>query len=279
MDVCIMNFTEIKQKLRYKRYSPNTIRTYISCLEQFNRFIKSEKLQINEPVIYQYLMGLVAKGYSRSSQNQHINAIKFYLEKVLKQKQKSYYIERPLKKRMLPTVLSEQEIQLIFSNIKNLKHKAILSLIYSSGIRIGEALNLTINDLDSDRMLISIRRGKGEKDRMVPMASNVLKLQRVYYKEYKPVNYLFNGNENGPYSATSVRNVLKRAVYKSYIKKNVTPHALRHSYATHLLEKGTDLRYIQVILGHSSVKTTEIYTHVSTKNLQAIKSPIEEMQL
>jgi len=279
MDVCIMNFTEIKQKLRYKRYSPNTIRTYISCLEQFNRFIKSEKLQINEPVIYQYLMGLVAKGYSRSSQNQHINAIKFYLEKVLKQKQKSYYIERPLKKRMLPTVLSEQEIQLIFSNIKNLKHKAILSLIYSSGIRIGEALNLTINDLDSDRMLISIRRGKGEKDRMVPMASNVLKLLRVYYKEYKPVNYLFNGNENGPYSATSVRNVLKRAVYKSNIKKNVTPHTLRHSYATHLLEKGTDLRYIQVILGHSSVKTTEIYTHVSTKNLQAIKSPIEEMQL
>jgi site-specific recombinase XerD len=274
-----MNFTEIKQKLRYKRYSPNTIRTYISCLEQFNRFIKSEKLQINEPVIYQYLMGLVAKGYSRSSQNQHINAIKFYLEKVLKQKQKSYYIERPLKKRMLPTVLSEQEIQLIFSNIKNLKHKAILSLIYSSGIRIGEALNLTINDLDSDRMLISIRRGKGEKDRMVPMASNVLKLLRVYYKGYKPVNYLFNGNENGPYSATSVRNVLKRAVYKSYIKKNVTPHTLRHSYATHLLEKGTDLRYIQVILGHSSVKTTEIYTHVSTKNLQAIKSPIEEMQL
>jgi site-specific recombinase XerD len=274
-----MNFTEIKQKLRYKRYSPNTIRTYISCLEQFNRFIKSEKLQINEPVIYQYLMGLVAKGYSRSSQNQHINAIKFYLEKVLKQKQKSYYIERPLKKRMLPTVLSEQEIQLIFSNIKNLKHKAILSLIYSSGIRIGEALNLTINDLDSDRMLISIRRGKGEKDRMVPMASNVLKLLRVYYKEYKPVNYLFNGNENGPYSATSVRNVLKRAVYKSYIKKNVTPHTLRHSYATHLLEKGTDLRYIQVILGHSSVKTTEVYTHVSTKNLQAIKSPIEEMQL
>ena len=274
-----MNFTSIKQKLRFKRYSPNTISTYISCLEQFNRFIKSEKLQINEPVIYQYLMGLVAKGYSRSSQNQHINAIKFYLEKVLKQKQKSYYIERPLKKRMLPTVLSEQEIQLIFSNIKNLKHKAILSLIYSSGIRIGEALNLTINDLDSDRMLISIRRGKGEKDRMVPMASNVLKLLRVYYKEYKPVNYLFNGNENGPYSATSVRNVLKRAVYKSYIKKNVTPHTLRHSYATHLLEKGTDLRYIQVILGHSSVKTTEIYTHVSTKNLQAIKSPIEEMQL
>lgn len=274
-----MNFTEIKQKLRYKRYSPNTIRTYISCLEQFNRFIKSEKLQINEPVIYQYLMGLVAKGYSRSSQNQHINAIKFYLEKVLKQKQKSYYIERPLKKRMLPTVLSEQEIQLIFSNIKNLKHKAILSLIYSSGIRIGEALNLTINDLDSDRMLISIRRGKGEKDRMVPMASNVLKLLRVYYKEYKPVNYLFNGNDNSPYSATSVRNVLKRAVYKSYIKKNVTPHTLRHSYATHLLEKGTDLRLIQVILGHSSVKTTEIYTHVSTKNLQAIKSPIEEMQL
>ena len=274
-----MNFTSIKQKLKYKRYSPNTISTYISCLEQFNRFIQKKCLQINEPAIYQYLMSLVEKGYSRSSQNQHINAIKFYLEKVLKQESKTYYIERPLKKRKLPTVLSEKEIQLIFSNIGNLKHKALLSLIYSCGLRVGEALNLKINDLDSDRMLISVRNGKGEKDRMVPLASNVLKLLRTYYKQYQPSDYLFNGAEKGPYSATSIRNVLKRAVYKSYIKKNVTPHTLRHSYATHLLEKGTDLRYIQVILGHSSVKTTEIYTHVSTKNLQAIKSPIEEMQL
>lgn len=274
-----MNFSSIKQKLRYKRYSPNTISTYISCLEQFNRFLKKEELQINEPVIYQYLIELVDKGYSRSSQNQHINAIKFYLEKVLKQESKNYYIERPLKKRKLPVVLSENEIQLILSNIGNLKHKALLSLIYSCGLRVGEALSLKINDLDSDRMLISVRNGKGEKDRMVPLASNVLNLLRTYYKQYQPSDYLFNGAEKGPYSATSIRNVLKRAVYKSYIKKNVTPHTLRHSYATHLLEKGTDLRYIQVILGHSSVKTTEIYTHVSTKNLQAIKSPIEEMQL
>ena len=274
-----MNFTSIKQKLKYKRYSPNTISTYVSCLDQFNRFIQKRGLQINEETIYQYLMSLVEKGYSRSSQNQHINAIKFYLEKVLKQESKTYYIERPLKKRKLPVVLSENEIQRILSNISNLKHKALLSLIYSCGLRVGEALNLKINDLDSDRMLISVRNGKGEKDRMVPLASNVLKLLRTYYKQYQPSDYLFNGAEQGPYSATSIRNVLKRAVYKSYIKKNVTPHTLRHSYATHLLEKGTDLRYIQVILGHSSVKTTEIYTHVSTKNLQAIKSPIEEMQL
>ena len=274
-----MNFTSIKQKLKYKRYSPNTISTYVSCLDQFNRFIQKKGLQINEATIYQYLMSLVEKGYSRSSQNQHINAIKFYLEKVLKQESKTYYIERPLKKRKLPVVLSENEIQRILSNISNLKHKALLSLIYSCGLRVGEALNLKINDLDSDRMLISVRNGKGEKDRMVPLASNVLKLLRTYYKQYQPSDYLFNGAEQGPYSATSIRNVLKRAVYKSYIKKNVTPHTLRHSYATHLLEKGTDLRYIQVILGHSSVKTTEIYTHVSTKNLQAIKSPIEEMRL
>ena len=274
-----MNFTSIKQKLKYKRYSPNTISTYVSCLDQFNRFIQKKGLQINEATIYQYLMSLVEKGYSRSSQNQHINAIKFYLEKVLKQESKTYYIERPLKKRKLPTVLSEKEIQLIFSNIGNLKHKALLSLIYSCGLRVGEALNLKINDLDSDRMLISVRNGKGEKDRMVPLANNVLTLLRKYYKEYRPITFLFNGAENEMYSATSIRNVLKRAVHMAHIKKNVTPHTLRHSYATHLLEKGTDLRYIQVILGHSSVKTTEIYTHVSTKNLQAIKSPIEEMQL
>tara|TARA_Y100000385_G_scaffold209985_1_gene217819 strand:+ start:3141 stop:3965 length:825 start_codon:yes stop_codon:yes gene_type:complete len=274
-----MDFIKIKQQLNYKRYSTNTITTYISCLQKFNKYVCQNALQINEGVIYEYLLLLVEKGYSRSSQNQHINAIKFYLEKVLKQKKQVYFIERPLKKRKLPTILSENEIQQILSQISNLKHKAILSLIYSCGLRIGETINLKIKDIDSERMLICIRNGKGEKDRIVPLAKNVLHLLRSYYKAYRPVIYLFNGMENDTYSACSIRNVLKNAVYKTSIKKNVTPHTLRHSYATHLLEKGIDLRYIQVILGHSSVKTTEIYTHVSTKNLQTIKSPIEAMQL
>ena len=154
-----------------------------------------------------------------------------------------------------------------------------LTLLYSSGLRISEVINLKFEDLDSESMLIHIRDGKGAKDRMVPLAPNVLQLLRIYYKNYNPLIFLFNGAENKQYSATSIRRVLQRAVQKAFIKKTVTRHTLRHSYATHLLERGTDLRYIQVLLGHSSVKTTEIYTHVSTQNLQLVKSPIEEMLL
>lgn len=274
-----MDFKKIKAQLVYKRYSTNTCITYISCLEKFRDYVNAHKLEIEDVTIRQYLLYLIANDYSRSAQNQHINAIKFYLEKVLKQSRKTYFIERPRKEKKLPTILSEQEIQLIFSMISNIKHKTILSIIYSCGLRIGEVLNLKIEDVDSERMVLQIKQGKGAKDRVVPLAQNVLVLLRKYYSKYKPKIYLFNGEDNLQYSPTSIRNVLKRAVYKAHIKKNVTPHTLRHSYATHLLEQGIDLRYIQVILGHSSVKTTEIYTHVSTKNLQGIKSPIEGMQL
>lgn len=274
-----MDFKKIKNQLVYKRYSESTRNTYISCLEKFHHYVHARKLQIEDVTIRQYLLSLIAKGYSRSSQNQHINAIKFYLEKVLKQDRQTYFIERPRKEKKLPTVLSEREIQLIFSLVKNIKHKTILSIIYSCGLRIGEVINLRIEDIDSERMVLQIKQGKGAKDRVVPLAQNVLVLLRKYYSEYKPIIYLFNGDDNLQYSPTSIRNVLKRVVYKTYIRKNVTPHTLRHSYATHLLEQGIDLRYIQVILGHSSVKTTEIYTHVSTKNLQGIKSPIEGMEL
>lgn len=249
----------------------------MSCLKQFNTYMNGA--EINEDSIKDYLYMLSNKQYSKSTINQHVNAIKFYLEKILRQKRKSYFIERPRGEKKLPVVLSIDEVQSIFKNIRNLKHKAILTLLYSSGMRIGEILQLKIEDIDSDRMLIHIRNSKGAKDRLVPLAENVVILLRAYYRKYKPEVYLFNGETNLQYSATSIRRVLEKAVHKAYIKKRVTPHTLRHSYATHLLERGTDLRYIQILLGHSSVKTTEIYTHVSTKNLQIIKSPIEEMQI
>jgi len=274
-----MEFYKIKRQLRYQKYSQSTYNTYLSCLQQFNDYLDIENPVINEEIVKDYLLALATRKYSRSTINQHINAIKFYLEKVLKQPRKTYYFQRPRKDKKLPTVLSLDEVQRIFSNLPNLKHKAVLTLLYSSGMRIGEVINLRIEDVDSERMFIHIRKGKGAKDRMVPLASNVLELLRDYYKTYKPREYLFNGEENSQYSPTSIRQVLRRAVRKSFIKKTVTPHTLRHSYATHLLERGTDLRYIQVLLGHSSVKTTEIYTHVSNKNLQLVKSPIEEMQL
>lgn len=269
----------IKQTLNAQRYSKHTVSTYISCLEKFYTFLNYNDTAINDDSIKDYMLYLIKKNYSRSSQNQHINAIKFYLEKVLNNERKVYHIKRPRNERTLPIVLSKVEVQVILSKVKNLKHKAMLSLLYSSGLRIGELLAVKINDIDSSRMLLHVKNGKGAKDRMVPLAENVLQLLRQYYKIYKPIGYLFNGQGNHQYSPISVRNVLKRAVYASNIKKKVTPHTLRHSYATHLLEAGIDLRYIQVILGHSSSRTTELYTHVSSKKLNAVKSPIETMHL
>ena len=274
-----MDLYKIKRQLKYRSYSESTVETYLSCLIRFNDYITLNQLEINEQTIKNYLYDLSNKNYSRSTVNQYINAIKFYLEKVLRQKRQTYYIERPKKEQKLPIVLSKEEIQKIFHQISNIKHKAMLTLIYSAGLRISELIHLKIEDIDSERMLIHIRDSKGAKDRMVPLSANVLVLLRNYYREYSPNIYLFNGEKNSMYSPTSIRKFLQRAVHKSFIKKHVSPHTLRHSYATHLLEAGIDLRYIQAVLGHSSVKTTEIYTHVSTKSLQAIKSPIDEMQL
>ncbi len=274
-----MDFYKIKRQLHYQQYSRSTYETYVSCLTKFDDYLGNSDTELSEDLIKDYLLVLTTQQYSKSTVNQHINAIKFYLEKVLKWKKQMYQCERPRKERKLPVVLSLTETERIFSNVKNIKHKAILSLLYSAGLRIGEVIHLKIEDIDSDRMMIHIRKGKGANDRMVPLAPNVLVILRTYYKNYKPTIFLFNGSENEMYSATSIRRVLQRAVQKSFIKKTVTPHTLRHSYATHLLEQGTDLRYIQVLLGHSNVKTTEIYTHVSTQNLQCIKSPIEQMRL
>ena len=163
----------------------------------------------------------------------------------------------------------------IISSISNLKHKVAISLIYSAGLRIGEVVSLKIQDIDSERMLIEIKNGKGSKDRVVPLAQNMLEILRKYYRQYEPKEYLFNGAKGGQYSPISIRNVLKRASRKARIRKNVTPHMLRHSFATHLLESGTDLRHIQLLLGHNSTKTTEIYTHVATSSFSGIKNPLD----
>lgn len=178
-----MDFKKITQQLIVQRYSANTISTYVSCLERFKQYLDtSNSCTIDDASIQSYLFMLVSKNYSISAQNQHINAIKFYLEKVLKEKRKTYYIDRPRRNKKLPTVLSEQEVQLILSQISNLKHKTIISLIYSCGLRIGEVIQLKITDIDSTRMLIHIRNSKGAKDRMIPLADNLLVLLRNYYK-------------------------------------------------------------------------------------------------
>ena len=268
-------------KLKTRRYSPNTIRAYTDLFEEFiNYYPELDPKEISEKDIMQFLRYLVDdRQISTSYQNQSINAIKFYYEQVLGGKRKFYFLDRPKKEKRLPVVLSEPEVVRIFAQVNNLKHKCLLMLIYSAGLRIGEALHLKVADIDSARGQVSIRGAKGNKDRVSLLSTSLLPLLREYYRQYQPKEYLFEGMSGGKYSARSAQAVIKRAVQKAKIQKKVTLHTLRHSFATHLLENGTDLRYIQTLLGHNSSRTTEIYTHVSTKALRDIRSPLDKLNL
>ncbi len=263
--------------LKRKRYSENTIKTYCNYFENFIYYFSEKELpEITIGEINDYILELInSKNISISQQNQRINAIKFYYEKVLGRKKEYYLIERPRAEKKLPNVLSKEEITRLINAISNKKHKCIISIIYSAGLRRSEVLNIKPEDIDSNRMLIKIAGGKGKKDRYSLLSARLLDNLRIYYKEYKPKKWLFEGQNKGKYSAESVGSILKTALLKSGIKKKVTPHTLRHSFATHLLEQGTDLRYIQELLGHSNSKTTEIYTHVSNRELGKIKSPLD----
>ncbi|MCX6286555.1 MAG: site-specific integrase [Bacteroidetes bacterium] len=273
---CPENYIE---KLIIMRYSKNTIRVYAECFKEFINYFSSKKIEeISQADIFAYQRYLIEeRGVSTSYQNQAINAIKFYFEKVLGGKRETYYIERPRKERFLPEVLSESEITLIIDSIQNLKHKSMIMTAYSGGLRVGELLSLKLSDIDSKRMLITLRQGKGKKDRVTLLSKVLLELLRQYYKVYHPREYLYEGIAGGAYSERSIQNVLKRVCEKAGIRKHVTMHTLRHSFATHLLENNTDIRYIQELLGHSSPKTTQIYTHITTKGLDQIKSPLDKL--
>ena len=272
------------QKFSYwlssRRYSINTIKTYTEALKSF--FIFHRELPIseitNEHVITYNNDYILRNNISSSYQNQIVNAVKLFFRTVENKKIEVENIHRPKGEKKLPNVLSKEEVKLILNAHYNIKHKTMLSLIYSCGLRRGELLNLKPADIDSKRNLILIKQSKGKKDRIVPLSPKILEMLRSYYICYKPKTWLFEGrNENEPYDERSLSNVLKQALTKSNIQKPVSLHWLRHSYATHLLESGTDLRFIQELLGHSSSRTTEIYTHVSTKSLQQIKSPFDDL--
>lgn len=271
---------EFLQKLELKQYAVNTAKTYVSLFERFINYYKDKELtHINENDIRNYLQLLIQLNKSNSFVNQMINSIKFYYEVVLEMPNRFYSVERPFKKEALPKVISLEEVQTIIKNTNNIKHKCIVSLLYSAGLRRSELLNLKLEDIDSKRMVINIRNGKGNKDRLTILSPTVLEDLRIYYKEWKPKEYLFEGAKGKQYTATSILKIIDNAAKKGGIKKKITPHMLRHSFATHLLESGTDLRYIQVLLGHNSTRTTEIYTQVAINNIKSIKSPIELLHL
>lgn len=272
---------EYSDKLAMLRYSPNTIRTYSNCFSEFINYWNTKELtSIHQADIQHFLLYLVQeRQVSGSYQNQAINAIKFYYEKVLNGPRRVYYIERPRKEQTLPTVLSETETVSILSKVINLKHRCLLMTCYSGGLRISEVLNLKPVDIDSSRMLIQVKGGKGKKDRVTLLSVKLLDMLREYYKMYKPGEYLFTGQMGGKYSSRSAQKVLKEATRKAGIKKKVTLHTLRHSFATHLLENGTDIRYIQSLLGHASPKTTQIYTHITTKGIDQIQNPLDKLEI
>lgn len=277
---------EYVNKLKERRYSPSTMRAYIPLFEEFiNHFHTQEIDLLGEREIMQFSRYLVTeRQVSSSLQNQAINAIKFYFEKVKGGDRKFYHVDRPIREKTLPTVCSEEEIKAILNATTNIKHKAILMTIYSAGLRVSELIDLTIKDIDSQRMQIFIKQGKAKKDRYTLLSKKTLVILREYIKRERPVYYLFEGqgSRHGKpvkYSSTSIEAIVRAAVSKTKIKKKVTPHTLRHSFATHLLENGTDLRYIQSLLGHESPKTTQVYTHVTTKGFDQIQSPLDKLDI
>jgi integrase/recombinase XerD len=266
--------------MEHKRYSPSTIRTYSDSLSSFVRFIKpkSPEEASNEDMVKFVHEYLLPNHLSYSYQNQVINAAKLFYRQVYSQEMQADQLERPRREHRLPNVLSKEEVSGILKAHRNLKHRTMLSLIYACGLRRSELLNLKPADIESKRGLLVIRQSKGKKDRVIPISDKVIAMLRSYYRAYKPAVWLFEGQYEGlPYSEKSLQSVLKQALEKAGIRKPVTLHWLRHSYATHLLEGGTDLRYIQELLGHRSSRTTEIYTHVSTSSLKNIKSPFDDM--
>ena len=271
----------MQQKLTIRRYSASTHRSYLSLFKAFLKYYFPKDLSVlNRSEVLNYLQWIITdKKASIAHQNQAINAIKFYLEQVLGYPAEHFYIDRPVREQRLPQVLSQEEITRILSHVRNVKHLTILTTIYSAGLRISELINLKVEDIDSDEMRIWIRQGKGKKDRLTILAPSLLPLLRDYYKINRPKNWLFEGQGHMQYSASSIRKVLSRACRRAGIKKHVVVHTLRHSFATHLLEQGVNLRYIQELLGHTSSKTTEIYTHVSRSGMIEVKSPLENMEI
>jgi integrase/recombinase XerD len=264
--------------LRSRRYSENTVKTYSESLKLFLLYFDKKQITeiTNEDVIEFNNNYILKKELSASFQNQVVNAIKLFYKTMQHTSINADLIHRPKRAKVLPNVLSKEEVKLILNAHNNIKHKVMLSLIYSCGLRCGELLKLKPEHIDSKRNILIIKQGKGRKDRIAPLSLKIIEMLRDYFVACKPAVYLFEGQLKGePYDARSLQKVLKQSLEKAKINKPVSLHWLRHSYATHLLETGTDLRYIQEILGHSSSKTTEIYTHVSTKSIQNITSPFD----
>jgi len=270
----------LEERLRLQRYSYNTVKAYKFFFIQFLAFHPdSDPKDLRKEDIMRFLLeSSEKKNWSDSTQNQAVNAIKFYYEKVLGQ-ERTFYELRPRKSWSLPAVFSEKEVQQLLTVVENLKHRTILMLIYGAGLRIGESIRLRKEDIDCHRNTIFIKAGKGKKDRYSVLSEKMKTVLTQYLEKYQPDYWLFEGQTGWQYSTRSMQNIFRRAVKKSGVNPFSTVHTLRHSFATHLLERGMGLRYIQELLGHNSSKTTEIYTHITPNSKAKFCSPLDFLDI
>jgi len=270
-----------KQKLLIRNYSERTVASYLSAINHFASWLIIEKVtKVNDEIVENYLYDLKKnKKRSISSMKQTVAALKFIFVDVLNKPIPSSLEIRFRIEEKIPVVLSELEVTRILNSVINLKHKVILMTIYSSGIRLNELLSLQVQDIDFDRNLIVVKMGKGNKDRQSVLSQSLKCILLQYLKKYQPSKYVFEGQKGGRYSASSVQSIMKKAVKNSGIKKHATVHTLRHSFATHLLENGTDIRFIQELLGHKRLETTQIYTHIAKVSFDRIKSPLDRLDI
>ncbi len=269
----------MRRELRLRNYSPSTIKVYLQHMKEFVRHFGRNPSELGKDDINRYLLHMAEeRDLSATYRDQAVSALKFFYGRVLKKRVIIEELPRPRKEFKLPAVLSKEEVSRLFAAVRNRKHLAILMLVYSSGLRVSEVVRLKPEDIDTDRRLIRVRGGKGRKDRYTILSEVALDVVRDYYMSWKPEHFLFPGSRKGSHLSTrSVQSVVSEARKRAGIQKQFSTHALRHSFATHLLESGTDLRYIQELLGHKSARTTQIYTHVTRKDIARIVSPLDRM--
>ncbi|AFS79478.1 phage integrase family protein [Gottschalkia acidurici 9a] len=272
-------YVELEKVLKLKGYSPNTIESYVNHIRRFIEYYEMELKLVTSEEVNEYIIYLLEeKKRSASYVNTSISAIKFMVNNVLSRSDISINMFRVKKEKKFPDILSQEEVTRILNVVENHKHKVLLSLVYSAGLRVSELVRLKIEDIDSIRMLIHVRDAKGKKDRYTLLSEKALIVLRDYYRRYTPKEWLFEGLDKHQHlTERSAQRVFEKACDKVGIKKNVSIHSLRHSFATHLLESGTDIRYIQKLLGHSSTETTMTYTHVSKKYISNIQSPLDRL--
>lgn len=268
---------QMEMDMKLRRFSPKTITCYLACMKGVAKHFRKSPAELGDEEIRAYLHYLMEeRKASQSVLVQTYSALKFFFENTLQKQWNAIRIPRCKQRRKLPGVLTREEVESILSATKNLKHRAILMTLYSAGLRIGEVTRLKVSDIESGRMMIRVNEGKGLKDRYTLLGERNLEMLRRYWKAYRPLEWLFPGrNASDPVSISAIQRVFKTSLAKAGIKKKASVHTLRHCFATHLLESGTDLYYIQRLLGHKSAGTTSVYLHITGKDIGKIKSPLD----